>query len=392
MFKADVDSAFRTMPIKPKHRKFANIFFVAGDVIYTATHLAMMFGSIASVHSWHRLACLLRAIGRRLLRIPLLCFVDDCFSVDREDSVACALQSFVRIVLACLGDDAISPSKVEAGNPLVVLGVEIAISKEGACFWPAQDKVDRWSEAIENHLQSMVMTSGQASKLSGQLAWASQCAFRRLGRAFLRPIIRQINSRSSAIQGDLRLALEWWREVLAMQLKQERSWRANEGQQLHMFVDARSTPPHLGAVLFRCASLEVFGGRCAFFLLCDRDGVVYFCDLPAPASVMGAFRARADGQIMGLEILSIALGASIARAAVVRRRLSHVCARYWFLCKASGRPECSHLVRQHWRRERSEKRYVSKSCDHALSCCRCGRYRQVVRPLPPCPCFVEAIH
>ena len=143
-----MDSAFRRMPIKPEHRKFAHIFFVVGDAIYTSTHLAMMFGSIASVHSWHRLACLLWAIGRRLLRIPLLCFVDDYFSVDREDSVACALQSFVRIVLACLGDDAISPSKVEAGNPLVVLGVEIAISKEGACFWPAQDKVDRWSEVI----------------------------------------------------------------------------------------------------------------------------------------------------------------------------------------------------------------------------------------------------
>ena len=324
LFKADVDSAFRRMPIKPEHRKFAHIFFRVGDSIFTATHLAMMFGSIASVHSWHRLGCLLRAFGRRLLRIPLLCFVDDYFSVDRAGSVEGALESFVRIVLACLGSDAVSPCKTDTGNPLVVLGVEIAINAEGACFWPAQEKVERWREVIEGHLCNMTMTSGQASKLSGQLSWASQCAFKRLGRAFLRPIIGQISSRSSVVQADLRLALQWWHEVLAMQLREERSWKMNGGKQLHMFVDARSTPPHLGAVLFRCASHSLV---CLWRVsVCHcRDGQVFFCDLPAPAPVLKAFRKRADGQIMGLEVLSIALGIFTLRATAVDCGTFHMC-------------------------------------------------------------------
>ena len=44
-------------------------------------------------------------------------------------------------------------------------------------------------------------------------------------------------------------------------------------------------------------------------MICScSDGHVFYCDAPPQAGVMASFRAREDGQIMGLEILSIALG------------------------------------------------------------------------------------
>ena len=143
--------------------------FRVGGAVHTSTHLTMMFGGIASVHAWHRIACLLRAIARRLLYLPLMMYVDDYFSIDRAASAQGAMQSFARLVRACLGPDAISERKLEHGNPLVVLGVEATIDEGGATFWPAQDKVDKWSASIDAFLARKVMRSGEASKLSWQL-------------------------------------------------------------------------------------------------------------------------------------------------------------------------------------------------------------------------------
>ena len=218
------------------------------------------------------------------------------------------MQSFARLVRACLGPDAVSERKLEHGNPLVVLGVETAIDEGGATFWPAQDKVDKWSASIDAFLASKVMRSGEASKLSGQLQWASQSAFRRLGRALLRPIIDQIYARSSAILYNLELSLRWWREVLALQIREQRAWSGNEGQQVHLFCDASSQPPHLGAVLFRCTRARSVALGARRIMYTCRDGEKFFCDSPAPEQIVSTLKTREDGQIMGLELLSIALG------------------------------------------------------------------------------------
>ena len=41
---------------------------------------------------------------------------------------------------------------------------------------------------------------------------------------------------------------------------------------------------------------------------CFTDGIASYTDMPVPKEVLAGFRDRKDGQIMGLEILSIALG------------------------------------------------------------------------------------
>ena len=119
-----------------------------------------------------------------------------------------------RLVRACMGSSAISDRKLDHGNPMVCLGVEINLKESGVVYWPSEDKVKKWTRRIQVALDSGVMTSGEASKLSGALQWATQLIFRKLGRAMLRPIIAQVRSRRSTIAAELRQALFWWLEVL----------------------------------------------------------------------------------------------------------------------------------------------------------------------------------
>ena len=247
LYKGDIDAAFRRVPILPEHRKYANVIFAVRGEIITAQHLTMMFGSVASVMAWHRIACLLRAIGRRLLKLPLLCYVDDLFSVDRSCCAQEALECFSRLVAACLGSGAIAEHKKECGNPLPVLGVDVTVSASGACFWPTKDKVCKWTVDIERFLGKRCLTDGEASKLTGQLQFGCQHIFKRLGRAMMRPLI--YNCRWTEIEA----ALLWWHEVLQLEICEERKWRASPLRQVHMFADARSTPPHVAAVLMRCS-------------------------------------------------------------------------------------------------------------------------------------------
>ena len=209
----------------------------------------MMFGAVASVHAWHRVACLLRAIARRILKLPVLCFVDDFFSVESASAAEHAKLCFARMVRACLGDSSVAPHKLLHGNPLEVLGIDITVSSTGATFWPAPTKVAKWMSEIERFLNLGIMLSGEASKLAGQLQWGAQHIFKKLGRAMLRPIFDHIHAASSEIGRELELALRWWRDVLVLEVQEERPWWPDNKKQVHLFADARSTPPHVAAVL-----------------------------------------------------------------------------------------------------------------------------------------------
>ena len=64
---------------------------------------------------------------------------------------------------------------------------------------------------------------------------------------------------------------------------------------------------------------------------------------------MQSFRPREDGQIMGLELLSIALGDLFLLTFCLARLVgaaSIASARHFFLRAALGRTQCSDLVRQ----------------------------------------------
>ena len=112
-----------------------------------------------------------------------------------------------------------------------------------------------------------------------------------MGRAVLRSIMAHAHGRSSAITAQLELSLEWWIEVLERGIIERREWQRERSRPVHLFCDARSTPPRVAAILF-------------------RDGQRRFCDMQPDEKQLGFFKKRGDNQIMSLELLSIALGVS----------------------------------------------------------------------------------
>ena len=67
---------------------------------------------------------------------------------DRAECVEVAKDCFARWVRACLGQSAISSRKLEHGRELVILGIQLSVDSEGVNFWPAPDKVSKWSDMI----------------------------------------------------------------------------------------------------------------------------------------------------------------------------------------------------------------------------------------------------
>ena len=63
MFKADIDAAYRRIPLKPSQRHLAAVVFLLAGLPLIIFHQAMPFGAKASVHAWDRIgksACLLQ--------------------------------------------------------------------------------------------------------------------------------------------------------------------------------------------------------------------------------------------------------------------------------------------------------------------------------------------
>jgi hypothetical protein len=119
----------------------------------------------------------------------------------------------------------------------------------------------------------------------------------------LRPFFQQAYAFGDGrINRALEIAMKWWIAVLEYGIAEEFLWDAPSSALVHMFVDARGSPP-------RCAATLFINGRCLY-----TDG--------APsAAVMAEFEERADAQIMGLEILAISLGMATFAAELHGRRV-----------------------------------------------------------------------
>lgn len=152
-----------------------------------------------------------------------------------------------------------------------------------------------------NALSEGRLSPGKASKLAGKLSWGACALFHRVGRAMLRPLFDQKSRRDGKMCAELERALRWWLSVLHEGLSEKRRWRTEPKPVVHLFCDARGTPPHLAAVLF-------------------DEKSCYFTHMTPPESVLAQFQSRKDAQIVGLELLAISLGLCTFEA-----RLSNRC-------------------------------------------------------------------
>jgi hypothetical protein len=223
--------------------------------------------------------------------LAILHYVDDYFGAESQHTIQHALNSFVRLVQVLLGDSAVSSTKCACAHDLVILGVQVCPHEPGIQLRPSDDKRTKWLRSIHDALDQKKLPPGAASKLAGQLAWGASKLFRRLGRAMLRPIIDQQTRYDGKLGSELRRALEWWIQVLVFGVSETIPWGDREREVAHLFCDAASTPACLGAVLFHKTH-------------------IWWTAQAAPEKIMQSFKRRKDQQIMGLELLAIALALS----------------------------------------------------------------------------------
>ena len=290
LWKADVDAAFRRIPLRPEHRWAAAVVFKCLQELVVAIHNACPFGATSSVHNWERLGTLICNIARRILKLGCFRYVDDFFGCERPETVEHAMLCMARLIRAMLGETAVAARKLECGLVLTVLGVDLSLNTIGYQCRPSEEKVTKWIHQLRESILTMCLPAGAAQKFAGRLSWSCQFMFKRVGRAMLRPFFKQAYGNGDGCVGhDLLIALKWWLAVLQMGIVEERAWDLSCEPLLHLFVDARGVPPRCAAVLF-------INGECLY-----TDG--------APSKqVLDEFQKRADAQIMGLEVLAIAVG------------------------------------------------------------------------------------
>jgi hypothetical protein len=199
LWKADIDAAFRRVPLRPAHSWAAGVAYVAGGQKWISFHHAMPFGATSSVFAWHKIGELLCRIARKVFHLPVYRYVDDYFAFGRccllvpsncicvcfllhlpsPDTIQHAMQVFARLVRVLLGESAIADRKLEHGQILVVLGMSVNPSPLGIRLHLSRQRAEKWLADIDTALSTDCLLGGQAQKLSGRLGWSTQHLFHR---------------------------------------------------------------------------------------------------------------------------------------------------------------------------------------------------------------------
>ena len=79
---------------------------------------------------------------------------------------------FERLVTLCLGPGSVSAKKLECGNPLVILGLNVHLTASGITFWPEASKVSR--NPNKEALLAFIHVATMHRSGSGQIAFSMQ--------------------------------------------------------------------------------------------------------------------------------------------------------------------------------------------------------------------------
>ena len=312
LYKADIDSAFRRVPVCPAERWLLGVVFSCAGTLYVSQHLALPFGSTGSVHGWHRVGAALCVFARSLLALSIFQYVDDYFGLEHPVNAAHALQCFVRLVRAVLGPGAIADKKTDVGQSLGILGLLVHPQLSGITVALLPEKRVKWLAEIKDILAQNRLGSGRASKLAGRLCFASLLCFWRLGRAMVRPLFAQQYSPlpGGRMRRALTMALRWWVIVLE-QCSFEPILTCPCSPVLDLLCDARSTPPRVSAVLCSPSGSLLYTDWAPPLQLIQRFAhrygfVLVLCS--ASSCALHLRVCRGDGHIMSLELLAIIIG------------------------------------------------------------------------------------
>ena len=127
LYKADVASAYRKVPIRPAHHQYsASVFSYAGDA-WLSLHYVCAFGAVSSVWNFHRVGNWLLRFLRTKALLPVLKYVDDFFGVSRR-GLRFAPTDVMSVIFCAFGLELDGRKSECFQSALVVLGAKVVVS------------------------------------------------------------------------------------------------------------------------------------------------------------------------------------------------------------------------------------------------------------------------
>ena len=113
LWKADVDAAFRRIPLLAEHRWAAAVVFKWLGELVVAICNSSPFGATSSVHAWEREGTPICNIAHRLLKLGCFRYVDDFLRCERAETMEHAMLCMARLMRAMFGVTAVAARKLE---------------------------------------------------------------------------------------------------------------------------------------------------------------------------------------------------------------------------------------------------------------------------------------
>ena len=302
----DLKSAYRQIPVKESHLKFAYFCIfnhkLGGPQIFRS--LSLPFGATHSVYSFLRLARMLHAIATRQLHLITTNFFDDFILASPKELAESASKSLEVLFLLTGWDYATEGKKAtNFSETCQALGVNFDLTSSAECVLQIRNTESRLAELTENI--ELVLRNGKLSKLDtmrlrGRLGFADGFVHGRLGALLLKRLMEHAFGNSTKLDEEVTFALE----LILDRLKTAGPKRVSKSsaEEWFVFTDAayevEQLEGGLGAVLVgsdaacRCwFGLKLTTEHCELFGAQNKGTIIYELELLAACLSMELWKS-----------------------------------------------------------------------------------------------------
>ena len=211
----DQEAAYRQMPISDPGSTWVILFTPCGPTLWR--HRALLFGSVAGVWAYGRVADLLCWLGRTLLLIGCLHFVDDYGAIEGADTASSSFETIHRL-WESLGMTFKESKKQHPGPAHRIQGVMMPIDQMGFTLSPVEERTQRIQDQLNEILLSARLTDDEAQRLAGKLQFMSETMTGAAMKSCLQPLyVRACQPNTTQMTEALQDAIETILHLLQLQ-------------------------------------------------------------------------------------------------------------------------------------------------------------------------------
>ena len=342
----DEKDAYRWIPVRPDHRKFAVIATYdpnKGTVAYFVM-IGHPFGMRSAVYNYNRRSMMLNTILRKEFDLISSFYYDDKFCFEIEDTITTSL--FCAILIHQILGVIFNMTKLQLGDHLPILGIQYDLN-EFRLTVTSDRKKDLINEVFEV-MRTRSIGSGQAGKLRGKLGFAASMFWGKIGRAFFRSLSeRQYDQKGSTDLSPAILAsLAQWIKILVKGTPRPIEITDNMPADITIFTDGfypnpilgESGTPGVGGVIFdrsRSAPITFFNEISDDLMSSwlPRATQISMIEMFAPILVLAGLGNEIEGRSSVILIDNEAVESALIKGYSRKDDLCALTGIFWDLCE-----------------------------------------------------------